>query len=170
VISSFKNIMNKKATDSEGISERDKEILAFDKISSGWNLETIQEYLRGKNTTNELSDIGMASLLLRFINQRKDDKKMESGQRREFETIDRVERTKKGLDAVILIANQSILSTATIPLIELFITTYLDVIQDLDKKLSQTYEHKMKSAHKNAEVNALAKSQFKRELHIKYDK
>lgn len=161
--------MNKNSNKESVTSERDKEILAFTKLSSGWNLENIQEYIRGKNTNNELSDIGMASILSRFINQRKDDSKMESGKRREFEATDRVERTKKGLDIVILMSSQAILTTKTIPLIEEFIKTYLDVIQDLDQQLSQTYEHKMKTALKGAEINALAKSQFKRELNLKYD-
>lgn len=161
--------MKKTEAAASGMTEREKEILAFDKISSGWNLETIQEYLRGKNS-NGLTDIGIASLLLRFINKRQDDKKVESGKRREFEAHDRVERTKKGLDIVITMANQTFLSNDTIPLIEQFIETYKDVIQDLDNKMSQTYEHKMKTAHKNAEVNALTKSQFKRELGMRYDK
>ena len=167
MIKSFKDMVNKKSG-SENPSERDQEISKFDKLSDGWNLEQIQDYMRGKNSNEALSDIGMASILNRFISRRKDEKKMPSGQRREFETIDRVERTKKGLDIVISMANQSMLSTDTIPLIEAFIVTYTDVIKHLDQELSQTYESKMKQAHKAAEVNALAKSQFKRSLNMQY--
>lgn len=167
MIKNLKGMMNKKGG-SEKLSERDQEILKFDKASENWNLEQIQEYMRGKNTNEPLSDIGMASILGRFINRRKDEKKLPSGKRREFETIDRNERTKKGLDIVISMANQSILSTDTIPLIEAFNATYIDVIQHLDQELSQTYEHKMKDAHKAAEINALTKSQFKRSLSMQH--
>lgn len=160
----------KKTSGSAELSERDKEIVLFDKVCAGWNLETIQEYLRGKNTAHKLSDIGIATLLSRFLKKNQDEKKSGAGQRREFEISDRIERTKKGLDIVILMANQPFLTTQTIPLFETFISFYTDVINDLDTKLSQTYMHKMKTAYKSAEVNALAKSQFKRELNIKYDK
>lgn len=169
MLKNLKDMMNKKGG-SEKLSERDQEISKFDKLSDGWNLEQIQEYIRGKNSNAKLTDIGIASILNRFITRRKDEKKMPSGKRREFETIDRSERTKKGLDLVITMANQSILSTDTIPLIEAFIATYMDVIKHLDQELSQTYEHKMKNAHKAAEVNALAKSQFKRSLNMQYNK
>ena len=169
MIKSFKDLVGNKGS-SEKLSQREQEISQFDKVSDGWNLEQIQEYLRGNNSNQKLSDIGMASILNRFISRRKDEKKMPSGQRREFESIDRPERTKKGFDIVIFMANQSMLSTDTIPLIEAFIVTYSDVIKDLDQKLSQTYEYKMKEAHKAAEVNALAKSQFKRSLSMQYKK
>ena len=169
MIKSFKDLVNKKGA-AEKLSEREQEILKFDKLSDGWNLEQIQDYMRGQNSNEKLSDIGIASILNRFISRRKDEKKMPSGQRREFEAIDRIERTKKGLDIVISMANQSILSTDTIPLIEAFILTYSDVIKHLDQELSQTYEYKMKEAHKAAEVNALAKSQFKRSLNMQYNK
>ena len=165
---SLKDLMGKNA-DSDKISERDHAILKFDKLAEGWNLEKIQDYMRGNVNKEPLSDIGMASILIRFIERRKDERKVPSGQRREFESMDRAERTKKGFDIVILMANQSILSTDTIPLIKAFLDTYLDVVQHLDQELSQTYESKLKAAYKTAELNALAKSQFRRELNLKYD-
>ena len=163
----IKGILGKKSPEAK--SEREQEIMRFDKLSNGWNLENIQEYIRGHNTTEPLSDAGMASILMRFIKRRKDDHKFESGKRREFEATDRPERTKKGFDTVMSIASQSILTSDTIPLINAFTEAYMDVIKDLDTKLSQTYEHKMKDASRTAELNALAKSQFKRELGIKYE-
>ncbi len=169
MLKNLKGMLNKSASEKGELSDRDKEISAFDKISDNWNLENIQEYVRGQNSSYPLTDIGMASILGRFNNRRKDDAKFASGQRREFETTDRVERTKKGLDVVISIATQSSLSSETIPLLVQFIEVYVDVIQDLDKKLSQTYEHKIKNAYKTAEMNALAKSQFKKKLDIKYN-
>lgn len=164
----LKDLMGKNGQ-SDKASEREQAILKFDKLSQGWNLEKIHEYLRGNVAGEPLSDIGIASLLIRFIERRKDDKKMESGQRREFESIDKVERNKKGFDLVILMANQTMLSTETLPLIKCFLDTYLDVVQNLDQQLSQTYESKLKAAYKAAEVNALAKSQYRRELNLKYD-
>jgi len=168
MLKSLKDLMGKNAS-SDKVSERDYAILEFDKRSEGWNLEKIQDYIRGNINNEPLSDIGMASILIRFIERRKDEKKLPSGRRREFESIDRPERTKKGFDIVILMANQSMLSTDTIPLIKAFLDTYLDIIQHLDKVLSQTYESKLKAAYKAAELNALAKSQFRRELNLKYD-
>lgn len=168
MLKSLKDIMGKSASSGKD-SERDQAISQFDKLSDGWNLEKIQEYMRGKVTNAPLSDIGIASILIRFIQRRKDEKKMPSGQRREFESVDRAERTKKGFDIVIFMANQSTLSTETLPLFKAFLDTYLDVIRHLDKELSQTYESKLKSAYKAAELNALAKSQFRRELNLKYD-
>ena len=145
-------------------SQREQDIVAFTKISERWNFEDIQKYLRGHIDAHKVSDAGLASILHRFNHRKTADKKQESGERREFEISDNLERTKKGFDIVMSIAANKNLGNLSIELINVFNTTFSDVIKHFDQKLSQTYQGKLKDAYKNAQVRALTKAKISKSL------
>ena len=147
-------------------SEREDAISNFSKLSDKWNFDDIQDYLRGAKD-QEISDIGLAALLTRFNTKLTDDKKADGGKRKEFEVYDRVERTKRGLDIFLSISNNNKLGHDSLSLVQEFFTVYKKVIQDLDQKLSQTYEGKVKDAYKNATLRALARGKIEQTLNIK---
>ncbi len=151
-------------------SEREEAIEAFSKICANWNLEQIQNYVRGRDDNHKLTDAGLAAIILKFINHKSHDKKAPNGHRREFEPYDRVERTKKGLDIVLAIMVKSEFKPESLELVKAFTEHFADVIQDLDKQLSQTYAHKLKETYKQAHIAALTKSKMKRALDISFDK
>ena len=150
----------------EKLSEREEGIKNFTTIMEKWNLEDLLSYVRGQKEGQELNDFGLASILIRFNTKMSDDKKAPNGKRREFECFDRHERTKKGLDLFMSIAASKALSTDSLGYLKEFSTVYHDVIIDLDKKLSQTYESKIKQAYTNATLQAMAKAKIEQSINI----
>lgn len=148
-------------------SARQSAIEHFSKLSEKWNFEDIQNYIRGKKEGQEVNDAGLASILQRFNTYKTDDKKTESGKRREFEIFDRPERTKKGFDIVIAIAGNAKLGVDSLELLKEFSEVYSDVIKDLDTQLSQTYKQKLKDAYSNANVRALTKATIQQSLALR---
>lgn len=161
----LKKIFSKKNKE-EKLSERESAISDFSKVCEKWNFDDIRDYLRGVKD-KEVTDIGLASILTRFNTALTEDKKATDGKRKEFELYDRVERTKKGLDIFLSIANHVKLGPDTLSLLQDFSTIFEDVIVDFDQQLSQTYEHKIKEAYKTASLRSIAKSKIEQTLNIK---
>ena len=149
-------------------SEREKAMDEFSKVSDNWNLENIQTYLRGQIDKHPVNDIGLASIVNRFNEKRTHDTKAPNEKRREFESYDRPERTKKGLTLMLSIIARKELEPESFPLIENFLKIYNDVIVAFDTANQQTFEHKLKETYMNANVAALAKSKMKHELQRRY--
>lgn len=149
-------------------SDRQSQIDAFDSIANKWNLDDMNNYIKGRKENVEPSDIGLAYILDKLITNTQSDKSYESGKRRELEIEDRPERLKKAFTLVQNIATHAKTSLDTLTLIKEFYTFYADVINAYDKAHSDIYMHRLKEAYKNGHVRALAKSKLENRLQSGY--
>ncbi len=130
-------------------------------VVSTWNLTEINQYVMCKNDEYKCNFVGFDAILDKFINHRTQDKNFPDG-RREFESVDRPERIKKGLDIVVILCKHPRSNYKTMKSIQTFLKLYMDLIREYDRKNSEEYREKLLKSFHHGLVKIEKKAQLKR--------
>lgn len=135
-----------------------KKLDEMSEVIKEWNLSDTYEYVMCKNDMHVCNFLGFDAIMVKFNNKKITDKDFPEG-RRTFEIGDRPERTKKGLDIIIILCKHPRSNVKTMLGIQQFLKVYMDVIRDYDQNNSKNYRQRL--------LNAFRKGLFRLEAQAK---
>ena len=157
----YPNLMFKSSGPNTPKQQYEKKLDEMSEIIKDWNLSDTHKYVMCKNNTHVCNFLGFDAIMQKFNTQRTSDKDFPDG-RHLFEIGDRPERTKKGLEIVIMLCKHPRSNIKTMLGIQQFLKIYMDVVRDYDKTNSKNYRQRLLHAFRKGLFRLEAEAKKKR--------
>lgn len=153
--------MFKSATANTPKQQYQKKLDEMSEVVASWNLTETYEYVLCKNDAHVCNFLGFDAIMNKFNTIKTVDKDFPEG-RRVLELGDRPERTKKGLDIVIMLCKHPRSNVKTMLGIQQFLKVYMDVVREYDQNNSQNYRQRLLHAFRKGLFRLEAQAKKKR--------